>query len=128
MDKQDYVEEFHKTFGLVAQDHPTALDEKTKWLRIRLIREEVNELLGELEAGNILGSAKEMADVLYVVYGTAVSMGINLDFVFDLVHESNMSKLGRDGQPIKREDGKILKGPDYWEPMFEQGDLQLRDR
>jgi len=64
---------------------------------------------------------KELADLVYVVYGTAVSLGLNLDEALERVHESNMSKLGEDGKPIYREDGKVLKGSNYKEPYL--GDL-----
>ena len=63
--------------------------------------------------------AKELADLLYVVYGTAVSLGIPIDDVFCEVHTSNMSKLDDNGKPIYREDGKVLKGPHYFQPNLE---------
>ena len=56
---------------------------------------------------------KELADLLYVIYGAGVALGLDLDKAFDLVHQSNLSKLGADGKPIYREDGKVLKGPNY---------------
>jgi len=92
--------------------------------RMRLINEELKELLAELYGGGGLKFipmaeidkakvAKELADVLYVVYGFGDTFGIPVDKVFEEVHSSNMSKLGDDGRPIKRDDGKVLKGPNY---------------
>lgn len=98
-------------------------------LRMDLIREEVDELedaLIELEMGvyhhshdqhELLAHLfKELADLQYVLSGFASTFGIPLEDVFDRVHASNMSKLGEDGKPLYREDGKILKGPNYKEP------------
>jgi predicted HAD superfamily Cof-like phosphohydrolase len=96
-------------FEILAQSAPSAVDERTKLLRLRLIQEEFDELK-EAMASNDLGAvAKEMADLLYVVYGTAVSYGIDMAPVFREVHRSNMSKVGG----YKREDGKWVKPPTY---------------
>ena len=62
---------------------------------------------------------KELGDLVYVCYQYAVNMGWDLDRALDRIHASNLSKLGDDGQPIKREDGKVLKGPNYEEPFLE---------
>ena len=87
-------------------------------LRKSLIEEETKEVVEELEKDEVdmQALAKELADLLYVTYGTIVSFGLQqyMEDVFDEVHASNMSKLGRDGKPIHREDGKALKGPDYF--------------
>jgi len=119
------VLEFHKAFGLAVANKPfDNISNETRHLRQTLIQEEMHELFFELselpkelsheKIENIQKNiAKELADLLYVVYGTAVSYGINVDEVFDIVHKSNMSKLGPDGKPIYREDGKALKGPNY---------------
>ena len=88
-------------------------------LRNRLIQEEVDEVQVELFNGSKQELAKELADLLYVVYGTAATYGIPIDEVFNRVHESNMSKLGEDGKPVYRNDGKVLKGPNYKEPSME---------
>jgi len=90
-------------------------------LRWRLIKEEYKELEDELfpttsKELDIKKVAKELADLLYVVYGCADVLGIDADGVFEQVHASNMSKLGEDGKPIRREDGKVLKGPNYAPP------------
>jgi predicted HAD superfamily Cof-like phosphohydrolase len=108
-DAQAMVEEFHRKFGILAQTTPTDLNEETKRLRVRLIQEEFDELKESLAGGDLAAIAKEMADLLYVVYGTAVSYGIDMDPVFREVHRSNMSKVGG----YKREDGKWVKPATY---------------
>lgn len=125
------LEEFHNAFNVPRfweQDQDGRA--KTLALRIKLIKEEVAEALHELEEGlldqtyhaslngrfgNLEALAKELADVLVVVYGTAEVLAIPLEDVFNEVMRSNMSKLGEDGKPIYREDGKVLKGPNYKE-------------
>ena len=93
--------------------------------RKRLIKEEFQEVADELDKAMRVGKltdelrlalAKELSDLSYVVYGTAVEFGIDLDECVVLVHESNMTKLGEDGKPIFRHDGKVLKGPNYSPP------------
>lgn len=85
-------------------------------LRLRLIEEEVAELRAAAETGDLVGIADALADVVYVAYGTAVVHGIDLDAVLEEVHRSNMTKLGADGRPVRRADGKVLKGPHYSPP------------
>ncbi len=109
IDEQSMVEEFHRTFGIVVQDAPMVVDARTRALRIRLIQEEFEELKEALEKEELPSIAKEMADLLYVVYGTAVSYGLDMDPVFREVHRSNMSKVGG----YKREDGKWVKPATY---------------
>ena len=128
-DEQAMVEEFHRKFSIVAQATPTDLNEETKRLRIRLIEEEFDELKESMAGGDLAAVAKEMADLLYVVYGTAVSYGIDMDQVFREVHRSNMSKVGG----YKREDGKWVKPATYSpariEPILaEQGPVQSEAR
>lgn len=122
------VKEFHKAFG-----HPVDLnlkyaDPKQFWFRWRLIQEEMKELGleftkadGELfETSMVLSNRdkilKETADLLYVIFGFCVTYNLPIGEAFNRVHRSNMSKLGADGKPVHREDGKILKGPNYKEP------------
>jgi len=81
--------------------------------RFTLIREEFYEVVDETQPHARL---KELADLLYVVYGYAVTFGWDLDEAFKRVHESNMSKLGEDGKPIKDQHGKVMKGPNYQPP------------
>ncbi len=108
------VEEFMDAFGQNVEAEP-------QWssvaeLRYALIEEELHELREALDDKNIVEVADALTDLLYVVYGAGHSFGINLDECFEEVHNSNMSKLGEDGKPIYREDGKVLKGPNYWKP------------
>jgi predicted HAD superfamily Cof-like phosphohydrolase len=108
-DEQVMVTEFHRTFGIMEAPLPTIPDEATRTLRIRLIQEEFDELKEAGEQGNLSAIAKELADLLYVVYGTAVSYGIDMEPVFREVHRSNMSKVGGH----KRADGKWVKPAHY---------------
>ena len=108
-DEQSMVEEFHRKFDILVQARPASATEETKRLRIRLIQEEFDELKESMADGNLPALAKEMADLLYVVYGTAVSYGIDMEPVFREVHRSNLSKVGG----YKREDGKWVKPPTY---------------
>ncbi|MDF0676629.1 MAG: MazG nucleotide pyrophosphohydrolase domain-containing protein [Nitrospira sp.] len=108
-DEQAMVEAFHSKFEILVQTAPTDLNEETKHLRVRLIQEEFDELKEAMAAGNLAAVAKEMADLLYVTYGTAVSYGIDMEPVFQEVHRSNLSKVGG----YKRADGKWVKPPTY---------------
>jgi len=89
-------------------------------LRLDLIDEECRELKDAVEAKDIVEVADALTDLLYVVYGAGHAFGINLDLAFNNVHASNMSKMGEDGKPIYREDGKVLKGPNYFPPKIER--------
>ena len=109
IDEQAMVEEFHRTFDIVVQEAPTLVDGRTRELRIRLLQEEFEELKDAMETEALPSIAKEIADLLYVVYGTAVSYGLDMDPVFREVHRSNMSKVGG----YKREDGKWVKPATY---------------
>lgn len=119
------VREFHRAFGHALDrnmlNNPLDISGYSlAELRLRLIKEETEEVEFELfRVDNKKRLAKELADLLYVVYGTAATYGIDADVVFNRVHESNMSKLGEDGKPIYRNDGKVLKGPNYKEPNFD---------
>lgn len=108
-DEQAMVEEFHRRFEILIQGAPSEVSEDIKRLRVRLIQEEFDELKESMAGGDLAAVAKEMADLLYVVYGTAVSYGIDMDRVFREVHRSNMSKVGG----YKREDGKWVKPATY---------------
>lgn len=106
---QRMVREFHRRFAIAVAERPTIPDTQTAALRLRLIQEEFDELNAAFESKDLPGIAKELADLLYVVYGTAVSCGIDMEPVFEEVHRSNMSKVGG----YKREDGKWIKPPTY---------------
>lgn len=108
----DRVYDFHAATGTPINKWPPTQEELN--LRYELITEELDEVLAELNPDlNKAKLAKELADLLYVVYGTAISFGIDIDRVFEEVHKSNMSKLGDDGKPVHRDDGKVMKGPNY---------------
>ncbi len=117
---QTMVREFHKVFHLHKAERPRVPDEKTVALRVRLIQEEFDELQEAMKAEHLPHIAKELADLLYVVYGTAVACGIDMEPVFREVQRSNMSKVGGH----KRDDGKWVKPPTYspaWiEPILER--------
>ncbi len=108
-DEQRMVAEFHRRFGIAIGTIPAAPDETTRSLRVNLIKEEFDELQEALAQQDLSAIAKELADLLYVVYGTAVSCGIDLKPVFQEVHRSNLSKVGGS----RREDGKWIKPPTY---------------
>jgi len=108
-DEQRMVTEFHETFDIAVGTVPRVPDEATRSLRVRLIQEEFDELQEALGQRDVATVAKELADLLYVVYGTAVSCGIDMGPVFREVHRSNMSKIGGH----KRADGKWVKPPTY---------------
>ena len=109
IEQQQMVEEFHHTFGLRVESAPAIPDDATHELRVRLIQEEFDEVKDALAKQDLTGIAKELADLLYVIYGTAVSYGIDMDPVFREVHRSNLSKVGGH----KREDGKWVKPATY---------------
>ena len=118
-EQHDSVKEFHETYGLSIQNSPSLPDENIRSLRRDLLEEEFNEYMDGEEANDIVEISDALADMIYIIYGTAISYGIPLDEIFKEVHSSNMSKLGTDGKPIRRGDGKILKGPNYFEPKIE---------
>lgn len=121
----DALHEFHTKFG-AAINQP--IDDDLRKLRMSLINEEQSEVRDEMYGIRYLKSdevdkkklTKELADLLYVTIGTATTFGLPLEEVFWEVHKSNLSKLGDDGKPIYREDGKVLKGPNYKEPDLDQ--------
>lgn len=109
---RQFHEAFHVANGKLG-NHPPA---SVVLLRANLLEEEYYELADAVSQANITGIADGLADMVYVLYGTALVYGIDLDAVLAEVHRSNMSKLGADGQPIYRQDGKVLKGPNYVKP------------
>lgn len=115
----EMVHEFHRTYGQPVGESPQMLSEARANLRWELIHEEYLEVAEALDNNDLINLVKELADLIYVVNGFAVELGVNLDDVVEEVHRSNMSKLGADGKPIYREDGKVLKGPDYFEADIE---------
>ena len=112
------VKEFMKSFGQEVKTKPEWPNEDTMELRIDLIEEELEEFKDAIIDGDgtLVDVADALSDLLYVVYGAGHSFGIDLDKCFAEVHRSNMSKLDDDGLPFYREDGKVLKGPNFSEP------------
>lgn len=113
------VEEFHKAFGLGIEHKPTAsLGQEKNTLRFNLMKEENEEYLEAAENNDIVEVADALGDMLYILCGTIIEHGMQhkIEEVFDEIQRSNMSKLGEDGKPIYREDGKVLKGPNYFKP------------
>lgn len=115
----ELLREFHETYG-AAIDLP--FEDKLLGLREKLLQEELSEVIEESIALPIDRKklTKELADLMYVTIGFATTFGLPLEEVFYAVHESNMSKLGPNGEVLRREDGKILKGSNYKEPDLDQ--------
>ena len=108
---------FHEAFDLPHEPLPTNhVADSLAQLRVRLLREEVEEFADAVERRDLVAIADALADVVYVAYGSAVTYGLDLDAVVREVHRSNMSKLDTNGRPILREDGKVLKSERYLPP------------
>ena len=114
------VGDFMEAFGQEVLYIPTLPDFNLAALRLDLIEEEVQELRDGLGKRSMLETADALTDILYVVYGAGHAFGIDLDDCFHEVHRSNMTKLGEDGRPMYRDDGKVMKGPNYEEPDLSQ--------
>jgi len=110
------VKEFHETYKCEIRETPTWPVDSLIKLRISLIEEELRELKEAINDSDIVEVADALTDLLYVTYGAGLCFGVELDNCFDEVHRSNMSKLGEDGLPIYRDDGKVLKGPNFFQP------------
>ena len=111
----EMVTQFARTYKQ-SVNLPWVKDTRHDLLRLMLVKEEYGELLSATDEENLI---KELADLVYVTYGYAATFGWNLDEAVRRVHASNMSKLDAQGEPIFREDGKVLKGPNYKEPYLE---------
>lgn len=109
---------WHMAFGVPVSDTPKVPDCKRIKLRYSLIKEELDELLAASTEGDIIASADAICDLLYVVFGTACEYGLHdyIDKLFNEVHRSNMSKRDKDGNVLRRDDGKILKSDLYTPP------------
>ena len=112
----DKVGTFMKTFGQEVKTNPSFSTEKINKLRIDLIKEELTELTDAMNNKDLLEVADALTDILYVTYGAGHAFGINLDKCFEEVQNSNMSKLDENGKPIYNENGKVMKGPNYFKP------------
>ena len=107
---------FMKTFGQEVKNKPSFSTDKINKLRIDLIVEELEELKEAMNNKDLLEVADALTDILYVAYGAGHAFGIDLDKCFDEVQNSNMSKLGENGDPIYNDSGKVMKGPNYFKP------------
>ncbi len=118
---QDKLKSFHKAFGHPTdEEYITGGNNATKALRVRLLHEEFTEVTSAISyKQNKAAILKELCDLVYVAVGFADTFGWNFDVAFNRVHTSNMSKLGENGKPIYREDGKIMKSSMYKEPYLE---------
>tara|TARA_X000000950_G_scaffold35695_2_gene38184 strand:+ start:23619 stop:24011 length:393 start_codon:yes stop_codon:yes gene_type:complete len=115
----DAVAEFHDSFGIESKNSPTIqIPEETVMLRYNLMKEENEEYLEAAQNKDIIEVADALGDMLYILCGTILSHGMQhkITEVFNEIQRSNMSKLGADGNPIYRADGKVLKGPNYFKP------------
>lgn len=113
------VKEFHSAFGLGIKENPIAdLGKAKNLLRFNLMKEENEEYLEAANNNDLTEVADALGDMLYILCGTIIEHGMQhkIEEVFDEIQSSNMSKLGADGKPIFREDGKVLKGPNYFKP------------
>lgn len=113
------VYDFHKAFGLGIHHTPTAnIGSERNLLRFNLMKEENEEYLEAAERNDLVEVADALGDMLYILCGTIIEHGMQdkIEEVFNEIQRSNMSKLGADGKPIYREDGKVLKGPNYFKP------------
>ena len=107
---------FMKTFGQDVKQSSSFSSDKINELRINLIKEELDELIEAMNKKDLVEVADALTDILYVTYGAGHAFGINLDDCFEEVQNSNMSKLDKDGKPIYNENGKVMKGPNYFKP------------
>ena len=116
----DKVRIFMEAFGQEVKLKPEFPDAETRKMRLDLIEEELEELKDACFNKDMVEVADALADLLYVVYGAGHSFGIDLHEAFREVHVSNMSKLSEDGKPIYREDGKVMKGPNFKPPALQE--------
>ena len=112
------VQKFHKAFGHPIGDKLNFVPKVRAELRFDLMKEENEEYMEAVEAGDLVEIADALGDMMYILAGTIIEHGMQnkIEEVFEEIQRSNMSKLGEDGKPIYRDDGKILKGPNYSKP------------
>lgn len=141
---EDLVRQFHEVYGLPIQHDEPAVDRERVHMRMRLIYEEVSELTGAVYGDkarrmleetisslpddgtrDTIETADALADLIYVIYGMALECGISLPAVLREVQASNLSKLDGEGKPIYREDGKVLKGDNFFPPNVKSA-LKIR--
>tara|TARA_B110000238_G_C16063608_1_gene411681 strand:- start:141 stop:533 length:393 start_codon:yes stop_codon:yes gene_type:complete len=115
----DAVIQFHEVYGLGIENEPISdLPKKIIDLRYNLMKEENEEYLQAAKENDLVEIGDALGDMLYILCGTIISHGFQdkMESIFDEIQRSNMSKLGEDGKPIYREDGKVTKGPNYFKP------------
>ncbi len=120
-DKIAAVQEFHTAYKLGYLESPKAnLGEAKNMLRFNLMKEENEEYLEAANNNDMVEVADALGDMLYILCGTIIEHGMQhkIEEIFNEIQRSNMSKLGEDGEPIYREDGKVLKGPNYFKPKI----------
>ena len=113
------VTKFHKSYGLGIEHTPKAnLPKNISELRFNLMKEENEEYLQAAQAEDLIEIGDALGDMLYILCGTIIAHGFQdkIESIFDEIQRSNMSKLGADGKPIYRKDGKVMKGPNYFKP------------
>ena len=120
MSNFEKVKNFMTTYGQEVKESASFPDENIIKLRLKLIKEELEEFEQALNDKNLLEVADALSDILYVTYGAGHSFGINLDACFNEVQRSNMSKLDENGKPILNEYGKVMKGPNFSKPNLKQ--------
>ncbi|PKH68559.1 hypothetical protein CXF59_04395 [Flavobacterium sp. ALD4] len=122
MQKQiDSVKEFHTAFKIGHSESPIAnLGDSKNTLRYHLMKEENEEYLEAVQNNDLIEIADALGDMMYILCGTIIEHGLQhkIEAVFDEIQRSNMSKLDESGNPIYREDGKVMKGPNYFKPDF----------
>ena len=116
MSNFESVKKFMETFGQEIKEKASFPNDKITSLRYELIKEELDEFKEAIDKKDIKEVADALTDILYVTYGAGHAFGIDLDKCFEEVQNSNMSKLGKDGKPIYNENGKVMKGPNYFKP------------
>ena len=120
MSNFESVKKFMQTFGQQIKEKAEFPEEKITKLRYELIQEELQELKEAIDKNDIKEVADALTDILYVTYGAGHAFGIDLDKCFEEVQNSNMSKLGKDGNPIYNDSGKVMKGPNYFKPNLDK--------
>lgn len=120
MTQIDMVHEFHRVYDCNISQTPSLPSNDERALRISLLREEYQEYILAEQNNDLVEIADALADMLYIINGTCVSYGIPMDKIFAEVHASNMSKLDSDGKVLRRDDGKVLKGPNFFKPKIRE--------
>ena len=122
------VTKFHESYGLGIEHNPKAnLPKNISELRFNLMKEENEEYLQAAQDEDLIEIGDALGDMLYILCGTIIAHGFQdkIESIFDEIQRSNMSKLGKDGKPIFRKDGKVLKGPNYFKPDLKK--ILLKD-